>query len=73
VCSSDLADAQSLFNENDADTTGQNIQRFKEKIGPIEEETEFAAGSSIAPIKKFPIADKMLTDLLNIGGRVIRG
>lgn len=41
------------------DDRGQKVQRKKEVVGPIEEETEYVGGSAEAP-KSFPGADKKL-------------
>lgn len=54
---------------------GYAVSKLKEKVGPIETETEFAvtAGSSPSLIKPYPQADMLMKGLIvNSGNRVIR-
>jgi hypothetical protein len=57
------------------DETGQIIKSKKEKVGPLEEETEFHGGSTgiVGIFKRIPQADLIMRELLNSVGRVIRG
>ena len=50
------------------DTTDPRIKRKKEKVGPIEEETEYHGSDTFAgfgpALKRFPAADRLLRDLV---------
>lgn len=43
---------------------GQQIQSFKEKVGPIEEETVYAANGSFMIFKPYPIADALIASFI---------
>jgi hypothetical protein len=56
------------------DATGKAVTRKREKVGPIEEETEYEAGGSITNlVKPYPAADALLTGLIRPTSGVIRG
>lgn len=62
----------SLMPDLATSTTGQTVRRVREKIGPIEEETEYAGSMSIN--RPYPIADALLSEYVNSSsGVVIRG
>ena len=44
----------------------------REKVGPIEEETRYREGGAIAISKPYPAADRLLRDLLNLSGGLVR-
>lgn len=56
-----------------ADSTGALVQRKREKVGPIEEETEYAAGAIPQTFRHYPAADALLLEYLTVGGGVHRG
>lgn len=51
---------------------GLSVKRTREKIGPIEEETEYNPGTAVI-LKAYPKADKFLVDYVAGGSGVIRG
>jgi len=55
----------------DADSTGGTVQRKREKVGPLEEETQFAEGGGVRIWKRFPWADALLVEFCpdGLGGR----
>lgn len=54
------------------DATGRVVQKKREKVGPIEEETEYAGGAAFV-MPKYPEADRRLTmSGLVVAGRTIR-
>ncbi len=56
------------------DATGQIVVEKKTKVGPIETATRFSDGGSLAQlIKPYPAADRLLSEYLLPGGRVVRG
>lgn len=55
------------------DASGALVQRKREKVGPIEEETEFAPGGEPRIYQDFPAADRLLQEFLASVGSVIRG
>jgi len=55
------------------DASGALVQRKREKVGPIEEETEFVAGGEPRIFQDFPAADRLLQEFLASVGSVIRG
>lgn len=63
---------ETLMPDPVADETGQFVSRTFDKVGPIETEREYVAGSVMTIIKKFPEADRLLRDLIRAGGGVIR-
>lgn len=54
------------------DATGGRVIHKREKVGPIEEETRYAEGASIAIYKPYPEADMLLRGLVYSARRVIR-
>jgi len=54
------------------DTTGALVQRKREKVGPIEEETEYAQGAVPDILRDYPAADRLLQEYLRSGGGVVR-
>jgi hypothetical protein len=66
-----LANSGELFLTPSTDTSGLQVQRLREKIGPIETETAFVGGSQTI-VKNFPNADNLLRDYVIPGGQVIR-
>lgn len=54
------------------DATGGTVQRKREKVGPIEEETEYAAGGAIRIYADYPAADRLLVEYLTSGSGVYR-
>lgn len=56
------------------DDSGANVTMKREKVGPIEEETEFGNSGLKSNYKKFPIPDKRLTrtGLVITGGSLLR-
>ena len=61
-----------LIPDPETDATGGTVTRKREKVGPIEEETEYLLTSSVKTIKPYPKADRTLRGLLLAGGGVIR-
>ncbi len=56
------------------DASGQVVIGKRTKIGPIETETRYLEGGSLAQlIKPYPAADRLLMSYVAPGGRVIRG
>ncbi len=56
------------------DSSGQAKILTRVQVGPIETETRFGAGGSLAQvIRPYPAADRLLAGYLLPGGRVIRG
>lgn len=55
------------------DARGQKVTRFKEKIGPLEEETQYSEAGSASSFKPYPAADKLLQEYVTAsGGRLTR-
>lgn len=61
-----------LLPDPTVDASGTLITKKREKVGPIEEETEFAASLGLITILPYPSADALLQPYLRSGGRVIR-
>ena len=56
------------------DASGQIVTSQRTKVGPIETETRFSDGGTLAQlIKPYPAADRLLAGYLTPPGRVIRG
>ena len=56
------------------DESGQIVTSQRTKIGPIETETRFSDGGTLAQlIKPYPAADRLLAGYITPAGRVIRG
>jgi len=66
------AASATLMPDPTTDETGQLVVRTFDKVGPIETEREYVAGSAIAEFKKYPEADRLLLEYINAGGGVIR-
>lgn len=54
------------------DSTGQLIGNVREKVGPLEVETQYEAGSA-ASARDYPAADELVADFICSSGGVIRG
>lgn len=54
------------------DATLAVVQRKREKVGPIEEETEYVAGAARLSAIPYPAADQLLTEFLAGSGGAIR-
>lgn len=54
------------------DASGALVQRKREKVGPIEEETEYAMGAVPRIYRDYPRADQLLAEYLRSAGGVIR-
>lgn len=64
----------SLFVDPTLDDSGRTIQKFRERIGPIEEETVYETGANLSQITRpYPAADRLLAEYVIVQGRVIRG
>jgi hypothetical protein len=75
-----IAISQSLLQTPTVDESGKAVKRTREKVGPIETETEFQDGSGIdILLRPYPIADRWLEQFLKSGalsrssGRRFRG
>lgn len=55
------------------DASGALVQRKREKVGPIEEETELAPGALPRIFADYPEADRLLAEFIGSGGGVFRG
>jgi len=60
-----------LLEDPTLDPTGNMVKYKKEKVGPIEEETEYVVGSSTA-LKSYPAADRLILPYMNASGGTIR-
>lgn len=55
------------------DDRGQKVTRFREKVGPIEEETQYSEAGGIAIYRPYPAADALLQEyIMPAGGRTMR-
>jgi len=54
------------------DDDGALIQRKREEVGPIVEETEYAQGAALRMSQAYPAADRLLADYVYAGGGVVR-
>jgi len=61
----------SLAPDPSVDPTGARVTRTRNKVGPIETETEFAEEGIITELRPFPSADRLLREFVRVGG-VIR-
>ena len=64
--------ASQLDPDPTVDDSGALVQRKREKVGPIEEETEYVAGAQPRIDRPYPAADGLLADYLVSGAGVIR-
>jgi len=56
------------------DDTGKAVVRKKEKVGPIETDTQYEEGGAASNIiRVYPAADRLLSEYITPGGGVIRG
>jgi len=56
------------------DASGKAITSKREKVGPIDVETRFeSGGASSNLLRPYPNADRLLTEFIKVGNRVIRG
>lgn len=68
------AAAATLAPDPTADSLGGTVTRLKEKIGPIETDTEYLPGTvGSGSLPAYPAADRLLRDFVTSGGRVVRG
>lgn len=68
------AHAATLLPDPTVDDTGRAVARKLEKVGPIEEEIEYEAGSGISRLlRPYPAADRLLMEYISVGGRIMRG
>ena len=57
-----------------ADPRGGSVTAFQEIVGPIEESTEYLAGTAnTGDLTPYPAADRLLDEYLKSGGGVMRG
>lgn len=64
--------ASSLLVDPTTDERGRVVQRIREKVGPLEEETEYSEGAALEQlIKPYPAADRLLDEYITAAG-VIR-
>lgn len=54
------------------DDSGMQITSFKEKIGPLEEQTQFLPGGQVAVSRSYPGADLLMQDFISAGGTALR-
>ena len=54
------------------DDTGQRVVRKREKVGPIEEETQYVEAGAINIFKPYPAADLLLQEYIAPAGRTMR-
>lgn len=69
------ASTSSLAPDVEQDPSGYQVSRKMERVGPIEERTDFAflgPGSSRKVLKSYPAADMLVRPLLRASNRVIR-
>ncbi len=54
------------------DDTGAEVTLKREKVGPIEEETQYRVGGTIATAKPYPAADALIEEFLQLSGVLLR-
>lgn len=54
------------------DATGGKVLMKREKVGPVEEETQYSDSTSVSLLKPYPAADMLLRGLIDTVRRVIR-
>lgn len=54
------------------DATGGKVLMKREKVGPVEEETQYSDSTSVSLLKPYPAADMLLRGLVDTVRRVIR-
>lgn len=58
-----------LMPDPEISDSGERISMKRERVGPIEEETQYSVfGSSIILIRPYPMADRLLSDLVRASG-----
>lgn len=56
------------------DDTARTVVAKREKVGPIEEDTRYEEGAALSQeLRPYPAADRLLSEYIATGGRVIRG
>lgn len=66
------ARASTLQPDLTTDVTGGQVIRKRERVGPIEEETQYLEGGRIMTFKPYPAADVLIDEFLQPGGLLIR-
>lgn len=66
------ASTQNLIPDVTTDSSGFQIIKKREKVGPLEEETEFQPGGSVRVTRAYPAADALLNEYLRSAGTVVR-
>lgn len=67
----DRARSAALDPDPEVDATGAQIQSKREKVGPIEEETEYVPGTHLVVVTKpYPAADRLLREYVAPAGAV---
>jgi len=68
------ARAGALIADPTADSLGGQVQRVREKVGPIETDTTYVGGTAQAgTVPSYPEADRLLREFLRTRGGAIRG
>lgn len=52
--------------------TGQQVSRERNKIGPLETDTEYASGGAVHVVKKWPTADAYMREYVTPAQRLVR-
>jgi len=63
---------ENLFLEPNIDSNGLTPTLIRSKVGPIEDETEYADGSTQKTIKPFPMADRLISRYIVPSGSTVR-
>ena len=63
---------ENLFLEPTIDETGLTPTLIRSKVGPIEDEIEYAHGDTQKTIKPFPMADRLISQFITASGSSIR-
>lgn len=66
------ANTSALAPDPETSASGAQVTKLREKVGPIEEETEFSDQVSVKITKPYPAADRRLKEYVRSGGQVIR-
>ncbi len=68
------ASGTSLYQDPTVDPLGGSVTKFKERVGPIETETEYLPGTAgSGGAISYPAADRLLSEYVRAAGTVIRG
>ncbi len=71
---SERAAASILAPDPSIDALGGSVIRLREKVGPIDTDTEYMPGSTTSgSLPAYPAADRLLSDYISSKGSVIRG